>query len=232
MASTRGDNMDCTYDHLRQDNAALHAVEDQLFAEQGGLCAYTGRSLKPAPARPPRQVNFHLEHLTPQTRCAYGQDADYTNLVACWPKPNCDFEPSYGARKKGDWPPPHEQDLFLSPLRHDCGARLAFKRDGTIAPQDPNDTAAIKTIQKLALDDPELTALRRAAIQRALAPQSRPLTLRQARALLVELQRDEDDLQHNLPASLLPFCFALRPALERELRKLEAIQQQRRSNRR
>jgi len=110
LPANRPDGMECSYDEMRGQQDVLEAVEASLLAEQGGLCAYTGRNIEPSKsaATNPRKVDFHVEHMTAQAHCAYGQDTDYANLVACWPRPNCGFEPSYGARKKGNWPSPDE----------------------------------------------------------------------------------------------------------------------------
>lgn len=216
LDANRSGGMECTYAEMRRDPAVLEAVENNLFGEQGGICAYTGQriGLTPESAVPqhPRMVDFHIEHLTPQAHCSYGQDTDYTNMVACWPRPNCGFEPAYGARKKGSWPSLPEQLQFISPLRVDCSTRFAFNRRGEISAAKQGDTAAQATIE-----------LRRAAIRGVLNPAARPIRLTDARRLLQRIQRDMDDVNRGVSIQLLPFCFAVQPALEREVRKLEAI---------
>jgi len=188
LAAGRTDGMECIYDEMRRRQDVLEAVEDSLLAEQGSLCAYTGQRIDIEPSKSEagdrREVDFHIEHLTPQVRGYYGQDTDYANLVACWPRPNCGFEPSYGARKKGNWPSPAEQDLFVSPLRDDCSKRFVFNRRGEIKPAKVGDTAAEETIRRLVLCNRTLTALRREAIRGALSPQKRasyPTALRSSR---------------------------------------------------
>jgi hypothetical protein len=109
LAAAKADGMECSYAELRRDKDAIYAVEDALFSEQGGICAYTGLplSLTLEGGGLPRKVGFHVEHLKSQERCrrldgaVYGEDADYRNLVACWPPPNCGYELPYGARVKG-----------------------------------------------------------------------------------------------------------------------------------
>jgi uncharacterized protein (TIGR02646 family) len=198
------------------------------LAEQGSLCAYTGqridlKSSKPAAASF-REVDFHIEHLTPQAHGSQGQDTDYANLVACWPRPNCGFEPAYGARKKGDWPAPSEQSLFVSPLRADCSERFAFNRRGEIKPARAGDTAAETTISRLGLDHHTLATLRREAIRGALNPGLRPIRLAQARRLLNHLRSAAATVDSGGSTRLMPYCFAVEQALEREIRKLEAIE--------
>jgi uncharacterized protein (TIGR02646 family) len=222
--------MECTYAELRREPNALEAVENGLSGEQGGICAYTGHRIRLTAANLAmgiqRTVDFHIEHLTPQTHCIYGQDTDYTNLVACWPRPNCGFEPAYGARKKGSWPSPSEQTQFVSPLRPDCSVRFAFNQRGEISSAREGDDAASETIKRLGLDHRTLTDLRKAAIRGALNPASQPIKLADARKLMKRMQQDIDNLDRGVPTQLLPFCFAVQSALEREIRKLEAIGKQ------
>jgi uncharacterized protein (TIGR02646 family) len=222
----RAAGTECNYESLRRDPAILEAVEDALVAEQGGLCAYTGQRVRITAANQAsgvaRQVDMHIEHLVPQTHCVYGQDADYANIVACWPRPNRGFEPSYGARYKGEWPSPAEQALFISPLQHNCSTRFTFDRRGKIG-FSGGDTAAEQTIKRLGLGDDSLTALRREAIRGALNPKKRQIKLTEARKLAVEMDRDVVALDGGRNVTLMPFCFAIRPVLDREIRKLEGI---------
>jgi uncharacterized protein (TIGR02646 family) len=205
----------------------LKAVEDGLLAEQGGICAYTGHRIAIKPANPhiggSRDVNFHIEHLMPQDHNIYGQDTDYQNLVACWPQPNCGFEPAYGAKKKGNWPSPKEIELFLSPLRPDCSARFYFTQLGEIKPANPSDRAAEVTIEKLGLQHDTLKELRKAAIRGALNPRSCQIKLSEAKKLLTKMEQATELLNKGMATTLMPFCFAIEPALRREIRKLEGI---------
>jgi uncharacterized protein (TIGR02646 family) len=231
LVTNRPEGMQCSYEEMRRTSAVLEAVEDSLFAEQGCLCAYTGQRIDLTSADSAtgiqRAVGFHIEHLTPQAHCAYGQDADYSNFVACWPRPTCGFEPAYGARKKGSWPSPDEQAHFVSPLRADCSARFRFNHRGEIDATEASDTAANETMNRLGLKHPELTALRRAAIQGALHPASHPIKLIEARKLMQRMKQDANDVDQGILTPLVPFFFAIQPAIEREIRKLEAILNQR-----
>jgi uncharacterized protein (TIGR02646 family) len=227
MLAVRPPRMECDYDSLRRFPNVLEVVEDGLFSEQGAICAYTGHRISLIPANQnagiTREVDFHIEHLTPRDHCVYGQKADYVNLVACWPRPNCGFEPAYGARKKGNWPAPAEQELFVSPLRPDCTSRFNFNHRGEISIARNNDVPAETTIEKLGLGHHTLTELRRNAIRGALNPASRQIKLSEARKLLALMQRDASQLNAGLAVKLLPFCFAIEPVLQREIRKLEGI---------
>ena len=97
LVGNRTAGMDCTYAEMRRDHDVLRAVEDGLSMEQGGICAYTGIRIvrtRQSGSTLQRDVNFHIEHLVPQTYCTYGQDTEYANLVACWPGPNCQSLPA------------------------------------------------------------------------------------------------------------------------------------------
>jgi uncharacterized protein (TIGR02646 family) len=227
MLANRPPATECDYESLRKAPEVLEAVENGLFAEQGGICAYTGHKIGITLGNP-RDVDFHIEHLTPQKYCkqqygTYGKDADYLNLVGCWPRPNCGFEPAYGAKKKDHWPAPAEQALFVSPLRSGCSSRFKFNHRGEIAVARNNDAPAETTIKKLGLDHHTLTELRRNAIRGALNPASRQIKLTEARKLLADMQHAAAQLNAGIAAKLLPFCFAIEPALQREIRKLEGI---------
>lgn len=235
LAAGRPEGMECTYGEMRSTSDVLEEIEDNLFAEQGGICAYTGHRIRLKTTASPnginRTVEFHIEHLVPQKYCTaefdnYGKDADYGNLLACWPRPNCGFEPAYGARKKGSWPSPEEQAQFVSPLRPDCSVRFRFDHRGAINATREDDAAANETIGRLGLNDPTLTALRREAIRGALNPASRQIKLNEARRLLQEMERDSNDVNRGVFMQLTEFSFAIQPALEREIRKLEGIRNQ------
>jgi len=209
---------------MRRDSAVLTDVEDSLIAEQGGICAYTGMRIAIKMVKNNRFVDFHIEHLRPQVHCSYGQSAAYDNMVACWPRPNCDFEPEFGARKKDKWPSQAEEALFVSPLRADCSARFTFNRHGEIKAVNSADQMATMTIAELGLDDKELTALRRNAIWGAFHPNGKHIRLSQARHLHSALENDSQALNKGANVQLIPFCFAIQKALEPEIRKLEGIE--------
>lgn len=196
------------YSLMRGDHEVVNAINHSLLMEQGSICAYTGRRI--------RQGSFHIEHLKAQAHCQRGEDVDYRNIVACFPGPNHPEELEYGARKKGDWPSPDEWHLFLSPLERSCEARLSFNLKGEIQAGD-TDEAAQQTIQRLGLDHPELTALRREAIRGAIEVGSHSkLRLPEARKRLRMLEQASGN-------ELEPFCFVLIHALKKHIRRLEYI---------
>lgn len=200
--------MVCNYEELRKAKAVLNALEQQLLKEQGGLCAYTGLQLR---------NKFHLEHLVPQKYCHYGQDAAYTNLVACWPAPNTPSKTPYGAQKKDDWPAPSQSHLFVSPLVTACHQRFTFNSRGQIKATQNTDLAAQATIVNLGLDHPELTALRRQALQGALSPLKKKAAYQRR---LAALQQQETQLLSGQSVILSEFCFALSDVLQQRLARL------------
>jgi uncharacterized protein (TIGR02646 family) len=231
MVANGAAGMDCTYEEMRRDPCAVD-VEDGLFAEQGGICAYTGHRLRLQKEDPStntvRDVDFHIEHLIPQKYCNqpngnYGKDADYLNMVACWPRPNCGFEPSYGARIKNNWPSPQEQGLFISPLHSSCSARFKFNNRGEISCAINGDQSAEETIKRLRLNDDTLVELRRNAIWGAFHPKGKQIRLNEAKRLRDQHNRDSQMLDLGGNVQLREFCFAIRSALDREIRKLEGI---------
>jgi uncharacterized protein (TIGR02646 family) len=235
LAGNKGPGMECTYEELRRDQDVLRAVEDGLFVEQGGICAYTGHPLElgvgEGDGTSARRVGFHIEHLKSQERCRnlngadYGEDASYINMVACWPPPNCGYQLPYGAHEKASWPTPAEDHLFVSPLATSCGQRFRFDRKGGIEPASPDDEAARTTIRRLGLDNAELKALRRSTIDGEL----RGIGLRDARRSLQRLRDDAGRLDAGEDVRLAAYCFAVEQALEREIRKLEGIRRSRRT---
>jgi uncharacterized protein (TIGR02646 family) len=212
MAADRPPGTDCTYDELRRFPDVVADLEAILVAEQGGLCAYTGRRVAAG--------SFHLEHLLPQHHCSYGEDAEYGNIVVCWPQPNCGYEPRYGARRKGNWPSRLEQARFVSPLRPDCSARFSFNQLGEIAATNEEDAPVKETIQRLALSDDELTELRGNAIRGFLAPAGKWLTLAQCRRLAEQLDRVSTSVDNGGNDLLTPYCFAIRQAVAQRIGQL------------
>lgn len=249
LLMSRGDGQECTYGAMRAEPDVLAAVEEGLVAEQGGLCAYTGIRIRlNKDADGLSHPTFHLEHLRAQTLtkqerkpgepdpASYGEDADYGNLVACWPQPNCGFAPTFGAVQKGNWPASAEAHLFLSPLRADCAARFKFHSNGRMTATSDSDLRATTTITKLNLGHvPKgtaklplhpLTELRRTYIAGVLRPPGRSLSLADAQKLLRDMRREEAQVDGGGTAELMEFCFAVKPALERKVTQLEAIRKQ------
>lgn len=216
-----------TYAALKS-SPVIRDVRRALYEEQGGICAYTGIALRPDDGE--ERSGFHVEHLVAQQHCVHepGLDTDYSNLVACWPGPNHPATVPYGAHKKGNWPSPEETGDFVSPLRQDCTSRFQFNRRGVISAASATDQPAKTTIECLGLGHSELIAKRRAAIQGALSPKGKLLSLDQARRLQERLARTEETLDTGQQVQLPAFIFAIRPCVAKEVRKLEGILQSRR----
>ena len=205
------------YDALKRDTVSVNGeikriydvVITALLKEQGWLCAYTGRPLNVG--------NVHIEHMTPQTRCrpgqdAEGQDADYQNLVGCYPEPNRKQKEPYGAHKKDSWPSQAEDDLFVRPTSNGVEARFLFDRRGRISPR-AGDTAAAATITALGLDHDELTELRKKAIEGLTNPKKGVyLSKPQAQKVLQRLEAQT--------GRLTPYVFAVKQGLAHYIRKL------------
>lgn len=182
-------------------------IKDALIAEQRGLCAYTGISIDP--------TRSHIEHLRPQAHCRRGrEDVDYHNMVACFPGSKHGYVP-FGAVRKGNWPSPAELYLFVSPRSPGCESRFRFNLRGKISAAE-DDGAACETIRRLGLDHKQLEDLRREAIDATLDG----LDLRSARRRLSSLEQAEQ-----AGGPLEPFCFALKQALHKHIRRLEAIRE-------
>jgi len=192
-------------------------IRQALIAEQGGLCAYTGRRIG--------ETSCHIEHPKPQVHCTKGEDVSFANMLACVPAPNAPGLP-YGAHKKGAWPDAIEEALFVSPLRPGCEERFSFSLNGEIKASDPTDAAAKKTIEQLGLNHALMQQFRKAAIDATLRIHGRgnaSLDLHSARVRLNGLTAAE---QNHSP--LEQFCFVLKQVLQRHITRVEAIRKSKR----
>jgi len=139
--------------------------------------------------------------------CTGNEDVDYRNMVACFPANGGDTSHGYGAPVKGDW---WEETLFVSPLSADCERRFVFSWSGNIAPYPTEHQGAQETIRVLRLDHENLVHLRRKAIHGFFGFGSiKPLSKQEARRLLRTIDRP------NAAGKLTPFCFVLKPLLEK-----------------
>ena len=203
---------DPNYGYALIDARLRAEIRQALAAEQGGLCAYTGCRIDKA--------SCHIEHPKPQVHCARGDDVSFGNMLACVPAPNTPRLP-YGAHKKDSWPDTAQEQLFVSPLRNCCGTRFSFSLRGEINPSNPADDAAKETICRIGLDHPLLNQFRKAAIDATLSVHRRgpaSLDLKSARRRITSLSMAE---QRN--EILEPFCFVLQQALEKHIKRLQAI---------
>lgn len=195
------------YGLMRKDQAVRQELSEKLLAEQGNICAYTGRRIGPG--------SFHMEHLKPQDFCTPVETIDYFNIVACYPEPNREQKWPYGAEHKANFPGPGEEHLFVSPLDRSCEQRFHYTYNGRVRPAEAKDEAAQRTIAELNLDHEELRGLRRAAIQAILAPARIPISLAKAQRLLTALERTS-------VGALPEFHFVLVQALRNHVRVQQA----------
>lgn len=200
---------DINYDYDLIPGDLKAEIKDALIAEQRGLCAYTGLRIDAS--------HSHIEHLLPQAHCHEGEDVEYRNMVACYPGRDQGYVP-FGALLKADWPSPAERHLFVSPRSPDCETRFLFSIRGKISVAD-GDEAARETVRRLGLDHRRLEALRESAVAETLHRLDLPLARRRLTALL---QAEEAG------GRLEPFCFVLKQALRKHIRRLESIRETRR----
>jgi uncharacterized protein (TIGR02646 family) len=187
-------------------------IRASLVAEQGCLCAYSGRRID--------LDSCHIEHLKPQAHCQGIEDVTYRNLVAAVPTPNAPKLP-YGAHLKDNWPSDEESALFVSPLQAGCAARFSYNFRGEIHPANPADAAAKETIKRLGLDHSILVGFRREAINRTLqAPKkgSASLDPKAARRRMADLQQKDAGA-----VPLEPFSFVLINALEKHIERIQKL---------
>lgn len=207
-ANQNGPN--CGYSSVSSELRKI--IRTSLVAEQGGLCAYTGRTID--------VESCHIEHLKPQAYCQGIEDVTYRNLVAAVPAPNAPKLP-YGAHFKDSWPSDDEASLFVSPLQDGCAERFSYNFRGEIHPANTADAAAKETIKRLGLDHSILVGFRREAINRTLqAPKkgSASLDPKAARRRLEGLQQKDGGT-----APLEPFSFVLINALEKHINRIQKI---------
>src|SRR5262245_25782450 len=115
---------DINFHYKLIDRDTHQAIIDALLQEQGWLCAYTGVRIE--------VDRCHIEHVKAQDHCTPGETVAYVNMVACYPAPNPKSKTPYGAEKKGSWPAPAEQHLFVSPLDRSCETRFLFNSHGEV----------------------------------------------------------------------------------------------------
>lgn len=188
-----------TYDDMPAD--VRRAVKAGLVREQGGLCCYTGQRITPA--------SSHIEHMKPQAVCVNHEDTEYNNLLAAHPASNASSRCPYGAHEKADW---YDQQQFVHPRRPDCEQRFRYRDSGRVVAISETDAGATETIQHLQLDHPELQRMRKSAID---ALEIEKLGKVKAHRLLEAIE--ERDAQ----GDYRPFCFVIKQACERYLKRFE-----------
>ncbi len=183
--------------------AVREAIKAGLIQEQGGLCCYTGRRVT--------AESSHIEHLKPQALCMNHEDTDYANMLAAHPAWNAPKKCEYGAHKKGSW---YDEHLLVHPLRPDCERRFRYRATGKISPAHPDDEGAKETIRRLHLDHRELVEMRKEAIHSILF--EKQLSKVQAERLMANIE------ERNSHGLFRPFCFAIKQACEKYLKRFDA----------
>lgn len=169
-------------------------VHNALLQEQGFICCYCGMRIN-------REAS-HIEHLLP--RAIYPELAlDYNNLLA-----SCQGEseespqlPVHCGHKKGKW---YQGHLMVSPLQANCSDFFKYNGDGEILSKEDlgKQIAAETTIDKLGLNIPKLTAMRREAID-AILLDIEELTDAEIQQLAVGYAQPDAN------GGYTPFCFAI-----------------------
>lgn len=92
-------------------------IRSQLVQEQQYLCAYCCKSID--------ESNAHNEHIRPQSQFPQAS-MEYGNLIASCMTSGSTL--TCGMRK-GDQ---YDNEMFVSPLQHDCASHFEFAQDGRI----------------------------------------------------------------------------------------------------
>lgn len=165
-----------TYDDLRDPEKT--AVLNALLLDQGYLCCYCERSIAAG--------DCHIEHMIPQSN-GNVDPLDYSNLLCSCQRDLKKVEPRHCGHKKDEW---FEPNLFISPLDLQCERAFTFLPNGEILPGCESDEAASTTIEKLGLDIPKLTKMRKEVFEPFLDANLSELDLRDFVAGY--LQKDKD----------------------------------------
>lgn len=188
------------YDNL--SGVVKSAILSKLIVEQGGLCAYTMKNIKPVNGI----FHAHIEHIFP--RSAYQQQTvNWNNLVACFPLTgqSCD----YGAIRKADYDPGSKP--FVNPTKAGVSNQFRYLDNGEV---DGLTSDAVACIDKevLNLNHPNLVNDRRAKILGALQRQP---SATQAR------QRAQQLRKFDTQGFLEPYCEAVAQVLDNYALRLE-----------
>jgi uncharacterized protein (TIGR02646 family) len=174
---------------------------DTLVREQGGICAYTMKSIS--------HVNHawqaHIEHILPRSLHPT-HSVDWDNMVACVPNPR--EHADYGAKLKNGYDP--AVSPFVNPIRNVAG-HFRFRENGEV--EGRTEAGRVTVSDKvLHLNHPELVNDRRSKIRGAL---DRKPSAAQAR------QRAQQLRQRDAHGMFEPYCEALAQVLEAYATRLE-----------
>jgi len=144
------------YNYGRLPNPEKGNLHQSLVEEQGSICGYTMKRVSKA--------DSHIEHIKPQHICLLGEDLDYHNLLACFPRGGLSAKCPFGAQYKDNWWDDGGRD-FVSPLNSFCELKFTYNLKGEISPTNSKSIPATKTIEVLKLDEASLTEDRRKSIE-------------------------------------------------------------------
>ena len=131
-----------------------NTVHDSLTREHGYICCYCEQRVS--------QDDSHVEHFRPVSRPEFSPlQLCFTNLHCSCQREMAAGEPHHCGYSKADW---FDEDLLISPLAPDCEDRFMFTGNGQIFPRCDDDEAARTTLAKLAIDLPQLAAMRAKAV--------------------------------------------------------------------
>lgn len=211
--------------NLDYRNAPLEKAKllQELVADQGGLCAYTGvaiderlRARQTAEGGDGLVFSAHNEHMKPQSLCRQelvdrglepgkhlGDDVDHRNIVAALEVRGSreSTREIFGATAR-----PPRTLLPVLPTQPDCERRLRYLADGRVVGADKSDESSRITIAQLKLEHETLAGWRRSAYDVFAA-----LYLAADDEQAARLRRSLDDLEGG---RLLEFGFVLRSILE------------------
>jgi|SRR3990172_5105867 len=187
-------------------------IRQYLLEDQGGLCCYTGIVID--------MPTSHIEHFKTYSKCKLeGQyeDVAYSNLLAAYPNGDCPF----GAKARQNC----DESLLVNPMHKSCEGKFQFDSMGNISVANKSDAQAKSAIEKLKLDHPQLTSMRKQAIYEVL------FTDDLSKAKLNRIIQGYGNRDSS--GSFRAFCFAivqvaknlLREA-ERDRKRRQAIHQQ------
>jgi uncharacterized protein (TIGR02646 family) len=196
-AQWTGDGPAAKWDELSAD--VCRALKRALFADQGHICCYCGRRIV--------DNDSHIEHLVPRSPKTGVRALTFAweNLLASRQANLTRGDPVHCGTKKGDW---YDAALMVSPLIGGCEARFHYELDGRIRASSEADLAASTTIERLDLDGPRLTGLRKGALEGLFALLDHELTPEEYEKLMLAYRERDTAGRYE------PFCFALIAALD------------------
>lgn len=202
------------YDQVRSFDS-FHALKQQMYDDQGGICCYCGKKLEYP--NHPLLAQYIVEHVKPKEadRTLAGE---YKNLLlSCRPTDEEEQLRKDAPRKeknaffhcdkaKGSMP------ITYSPLQTDCGTHFCYDEFGDVNVANSNDAAAVQDLITLNLKCHWLKTRRAAAIEGELFDENYEL-------LPEDELRDRltSIMQRDANGNFTEFCFVIKGAIEHVL---------------